>query len=204
VTGAREFEIELPPVVDEDAWISVRGGGLRQPILVKVKRVGLTVGIAALHIDSGLELTSSDLRTLRLGDLAAQIGDLFRRIEQRRGEVFELGKLIHFGADGKPSPPADALEAIHTRSTIETIARWSDRLAGLPATAEAELSRGRGAKPPTTTDLRGFAQVYLEEAGRRGTMTRTARRIGMHRSTAHRWAQLCRQQGFLPDEKETR
>jgi hypothetical protein len=202
VTGAREFDIDLPPTLDADAWIGVRGGGLSQPIQVKVTHVGLAARIVALRIDSGLEVTSSDLRTIRLGDLAAQLSALLRRIDRSREAVPGLTRSIH-GVPGEPLPPGGASEAALQRWKIEYLGRWSDESAGPPAAVETDLSRGRGAKPAAETELRLFAQVYLGEAADgRGAVTRTARRIGVDRSTAHRWIKLCRERGLLPTRED--
>lgn len=192
--GPRRYTITLPKDLDPSAWVHVEGGGLAQPIEVRIDHVGLRVRVVDLRIVGAPEITSSALRTVRLGEITDQLSAQVRRHD--------------LGVRG-PWPACDRSEStVAPRATLDTptidSTIWFARVATSLASDDPSLSRGRGASPPTVELLERFAQVYLDEiiVRHRGAISRTSRRLHMDRSTARRWIAQCRDVGLLPSEEE--
>jgi hypothetical protein len=170
-----------PLADDEDrSWVRVEGGGLRQPVYVRIGWVGEELGVLGVLINNGQRINSSDIR-LPLGRIVAQ-----------------------WAREEMPGRP-DYAGARKMKDLIiaeEDWAHWNMFVAdNLPA-GESVAPRGRGAAPPSESDLKAFAAVYIDElrTKQRGAVSRTAERFGMHRVTAHKWIDRCREAGVLPSE----
>jgi hypothetical protein len=114
------------------------------------------------------------LRSIPVGELVqAYLPRLREQFQHARKRMLEDG------------PPADHSERQRFTELLEPMLRIAT--SGEAAVLEP---RGRGAKTPTTADYRAFAQMYAEELTNGpewGALTRTAKRWGVHRSTALRW-----------------
>jgi hypothetical protein len=192
----RSFQFDLHSSEGGD-WIEVIEGGLDQPIEVRVRYVGASLEIVGLRMDNARPITSTVLRTVRLADLTDQLHQFLRRAEAVKAALIQV-PLDRRSGDTRPD--GDGWVEPTLRG-VERLLEWEDRLSNVPVTAETSLARGRGASPPTTADLRGFARVFLDEcaAHPRGAVSRTARRIGVDRSTAHRWIKRCKEVELLPN-----
>ena len=177
-----------PDVLEQGRWIEVEGGGMSDPIFVRIGRspddrpiiTGLLMGQY-----SDAEITADTLRDIRPRPLLTQL--------------FE-----DFDHDKPPVWPSNLTEI--TPNDVHESILWGlmYRDVWLPA----EKQQGPGAKPkkapgsrgPSTEDLRKFAKTYLRERrhnpGR--AMTATAEAMRVSRATANRWAALCREQRLLP------
>lgn len=195
-------------VADASGWIGVEGGGLQQPVEVRVRLSGATMRIVGLRIDGDHEVTSFTLRSIRPGALAVQLQQYLRdELLQSEGltehwkTVLEKVDPVRLQAD--PERWTGAEEMFVELAAVEE--RRDQLRALLEATGDdAEFrARTRGATPPTDDDYRRFAVVYLDELtrGTRGAKSRTARRVGMNRGTAYRWTRECQNRGLIPTEE---
>lgn len=171
---------------DDDEWIFVEGGGLRQPVYVRIARVGddlvgSRLVVVGVLISNGRQVTSTDLRL-----------PLQRILEQ-----FER----HYFAPSDPTAPRSSDERWYRTTGREAFDDWTSLMGSLPEAPPPP--RGRGAAPPTDDELRSFAAVYVRElrTNARGAVSRAAEAFGMHRVTAHKWIQRCREAGILPNEE---
>lgn len=199
---------------DLDDWIKVEGEGLPQPISVKVRSVAGELTIVGVRIDDGRPVKSADLRAVRLGALVDQLQAHLRdlaawfledaREASREMEFYGVHATGTTEAEPDPLTP-EGHAVVRMREAwddYDRLAKWHRREPDLGE--EATLARGRGASPPSAVELRRFAAVFTDEKTKRqrGAVTRTARRIGVDRSTAHRWINHCKRQGVLPIEQE--
>jgi len=175
VSGQR-FETEEPyGLLDDDLpglWQRVTGGGLSTPLLVRIGqgRDGRPVvnGLIIGAEEPPPEITTDSLRSIRLGALLAQ---LFENFDPENPPTWE---------DGIPDQVEWGLIHEHV---------WR------PAVRSGASSRG-----PSDAELDRFARTYQREfiRNRRRAMTATAEEMGISRATANRWAERCRDRGYLP------
>lgn len=171
-----------------DAWCSVSGESLDQPVDVKIGRVGSALHVIGLHIDNGLKVSASTLRTVRTGEIEKQV----------RAEL----------AAQFPAEPATDGVKFKYRADVwhDLVWEWGrvQDFAARVADAEPNDLRATRGQAPSLEDLRAFAKAYLEELdrGEHGSMSRTARRVNVSRTTAYRWREACRDRGLLPREEE--
>ena len=192
---------------------AVRGGPLLQPCAQRQQVRDVGGGVAELVLRQfGGEPVGA---LFHLGDRDAEVapqdgleavlivglGALFSNARSGHATLDALPKRLRTLPDGVAWTEKTHVEGRleHTHTLTGRVADWVDKQAAEETTPEAALSRGPGAKPPTTAALRAFAKAYSEElrAGR-GAVSRTARRIKVDRSTAHRWKTRCDNQGLLP------
>lgn len=123
-----------------------------------------------------LEVTTATLRDIRLAEIVARLFEDY--------DPGSLGKVAEWAQPWAPGP--SALESVR-------------------GATRAELPDEIGSRGPDDASLREFAQTYLTEMARRPrrAMTEAAARHRISRATANRWADLCRQRGYLPP-KESR
>lgn len=216
------IEVELPPLLGPDAWIRVSGGHLPQPVDVKVRVRGTgTAAVVALRMDNEADVTSRQLRDVRLPEIAsAVLAELVRRVtaleerveDHRRDSAASaqdsLDRLAALGysvtgsrlrelrseeeVDEAYAVEQDEAYAVELRTHLAAIAPSSSTL--------EKSARGRGANAPTDDDYGTFARVFLEESLRAvdGAVPRTAKRLHMSRSNAYRWLETCRRTGLVP------
>lgn len=175
------FEFRLPDPLLPDSWIEVTRGGLPQVVKVQIAMVNGSPIVRGLRIDNPAGVTSRTVRAVTVGRLLLELGAHLVRELQRLTE-----------------------EAVTDPRAKEILDNWVGP-AGLPPSIDRRpvAPRGRGAKPPTVDELRRFAETLTGERARaqRGAVTRASREMGMSRSTAHRWINICKQQGLLHDEE---
>jgi hypothetical protein len=165
--------IELRPS-DQDAWL-LATGDLPQPLLVRFEYRGDRLRLTGLRLESGQPITAAVLRDIPVGELVeAYVPHLRQQFQNVRRQMLESD--------------ASELGASHQRFTelLEPMLK----IATSGDAAVLTASRGPGAKPPSAAEYRAFAQMYAEELtsrGERGALSRTAKRWGVHRSTALRW-----------------
>lgn len=200
--SVRPFEFRWPEEAPPDDWITVTGGGLPQTIGVRVRAAQGQFHVIGLRIENSERITSATLRALPLGALADALRSQLRKRAVRLAEqTFDIEEVIRLGPSDLPpmTPKQQAANA-----ELEALSDWVTELEAdvgedeiTPASA---LARGRGAAQPTPADLRGFAAVFKEEliGAPRGALSRTSRRLGIHRSTTARWVEMCRRIGYLP------
>lgn len=207
-----------PGRLTADSWFSVQSDSLRHDLDVKVRisRRG-TPFVSALRIDGGTEVTGRHLRDLRLPEIADEV---VRWVRENRDELTAwsseaLARVSDADQDRLDRLPATQLETMALEGwDPKAEALWEAYEQGaaahaldehLQAVADAEgedelRTRSRGARTPTDADYRAFARAWLECATESDyrVMPRVARRLGMSRPTAYRWAAECRQRGLLP------
>lgn len=181
---------------DDDQWIYVEGAGLRQPLYLRIARTGPPVQpfggsdlvVTGVLINNGQPVTSTDLR-LPLQRILEQFA---RHLRSEAADV------------ATKTPAQNSSDWAYQKSGVAEYDEWVASMASLPPVEAAP--RGRGAPPPTEDELRAFAAVYAHELrlGARGAVTRSAEKFGMHRVTAHKWIQRCREAGILPSEESDR
>ena len=163
---------------DGESWTWVRGGGLEQPLYARIGWsadgrpviTGLLLGAGG-----GAEITSSTLRSVRVGALLEQ---LFAG--------FTLDSFPKYG------DLDDELEWALMQQTY---------VAGAPKLPDDSRAAARGAGNELLAD---FARRYSEEIVRnpRRAMTTTAEAFHISRATANRWAERCRDIGLLPPRED--
>ncbi len=187
-------------------WWLATGSDLPTPVRVRFSRSDGRLHLTGLLIDSGEPITSALLRRIPVGQLAETYLDAMRvhlEEELRSAESEEdLFGLVLLDArrrrqlEGLADAPVaewdpffDTIEDYSSSAARLSYAR--DVLRRFEEAGEvAELTpRGRGAKPPTDAEYRAFARIYLEERAlnEHGALSRTAKKWGVHRSTALRW-----------------
>jgi hypothetical protein len=147
------------------------GEGLPQPLKVRFDYRAGRFQLTGLRMESGQPITAAVLRSIPVGELVAaylpRFRDQFQDLKQQVLESdFDAAKHRQFGE----------LLAPMLRIAVS-------------GEAAVLTKRSRGAKPPTDAEYRAFARIYLEEraVGERGALSRTAKRLDVHRSTALRW-----------------
>jgi hypothetical protein len=156
----------------EGPWVRVEGGDLPIPIEIRVHRGsdGRTVvtGLVA-GTDGGLgEITAAMLRRIPLGEIVTALFD----------EEFPGGDL------------ADVVRYIRP-AVVRGV---------MQARTDAAPAVGTRSRRPQEAEYREFAETYLKELARspHRAMTNAARAHRLSRATANRWADACRQLGYLP------
>jgi hypothetical protein len=166
---------------DEAGWVSVRGDQLEQPVRVRFGRSGRRLHIVGLEIDNNQELTSRLLRSIKFPEIL----DLYFEDWDPEDDLTSS-----FDAPDWWHEVVDQLAAVHVQE--------------IPGSGGRPARRGQ---PPAEAQLRKFAQIYQDERIRHPSkaMEMTTRRMPMARSTAYRWAELCRdpQRAYLPPEEES-
>ncbi|MGN6244514.1 MAG: hypothetical protein ACTHQ3_12715 [Motilibacteraceae bacterium] len=167
-----------PPALAEGGWAEFRGGPLGQPVWLRFAQVAGRRAVVAVLVggaegEEPAEVKGEDLRRLRLGELLAA--------------TFEVPE---------PEPGAGQYDD----PTAWEAAVVQDFIGRLPEVAESPRRRGVA---PTDDELRTFAAVYQRELQRRprSAMTSAARQCNLSRTTANRWAKICRERGFLPERE---
>lgn len=171
--------VQQSPGVDRPGWLAVAGGGLSQPLEVKIAIVAGRPRVVALRIDNGREITARTLREIRLG---AVIDDWLA------------------GWDPNDPPASSDVDEIEPWIAMD---RWVRDLNDVPDFAGE--NRARKGTPPSDEVLRSFARVYLKHfrLRPRGAISRAAQDVPIARSTAYRWLELCRERGFVPPSEES-
>ncbi len=208
------FEFHL----GQDGWITVRGGGLQQSVDIRASFDGTDMRLIAMRIDGGRTVDSTTLRSIRPGQLTAE---LLRFVREESAAVDDLVQQQEFlvrrleATDERgvrrpfpSSAPAEMLTPLESEFLeLYEVQRYREALAdavtdGSPGEFAA---RGRGAKPPTDGEYRRFAAIYLEELTERphGAKKRTAERVAMDRGTAYRWIRECQARGLVPPENRS-
>lgn len=184
--GPFEFGQEPLPLdvqFEEDGstdWVSVGGGRLEVPIAVRVSRLPdsrLVITGLMISTDDQTEVTTSTLRSIRLGALAEQLAAY-------------IAAHPHDQPGGRWTPEWRRWQ--HVRAVV----------GNSPAVPLGPRKRG---VPPTDDELRTFAAVYEEELSLRPrrAMAETTKRLYIERTTGYRWAALCRERGYLPPKEES-
>lgn len=136
--------------------------------------------IVGLHLSGEHEITANTLR-------AIQPAAILRTIAWRENN------------DAPPRSDGDIGPAGLAR--FEGVA---DEIAAISDTAPpTEQQSKRGRRGPSSDELARFADIYRRHLRENpyNAMDRTARELNIHRATAHRWHERCRDQGLL-DPKE--
>jgi hypothetical protein len=164
-------------------WVRVERGGLPHPIYV---RIGVRTGrprIIGVLVDNDQEVTADLLRSIRVG----------RLLEQFLAGVTD------------DAPDLTAVKFKYRQMVTEDWIAMREFVeqAG-PAPAD-QGTRARKGQAPTDEALREFAAVYRHHLGTnpRRAMSATASDMHMARSTAYRWADMCRNAGHLPQIQES-
>jgi hypothetical protein len=196
---------------DPDGWLYVAGGGLVQPVEVKFRIAGTSVVVVGVRIDNEAQVGTAALRSIRLGELGAQLWRYIQaelaRADDAVGDDEELPtttwneyNATMAGAWTLPPGELAAWEWVEMAAARDSLRRWIDSLS-VPNDV-AITSRGRGATPPSDDEYRAFAKAYLEQLvdQAHGAKSRTGRQLGMDRSTVYRWIEECQRRGFLPTD----
>lgn len=189
-------------------WIKVSGTAVPHPLSVRVEMAKDGPRVVGMQIDDVEALTGADLRLIRLGELVEHLVEHLR--EQYREDLYDLreadreldflrvdrSRLRDQGFDAQTPEGFAMMQFDDAGASMDRLSGWYGR--SVPPGA-GELARGRGASAPTVADLEAFAMVLGDERVRKphGAVTRTARRIGVDRSTAHRWITRCRDAGLI-------
>ena len=214
----QDYRFEVPLDLDPDDWITVTGGGLDQPVRIKVRIAGNRAYVTALSIENQEPITSTSLRALRLAEIGRQ---LIASADQSMGARFGRNLIdIEFVSQAEAAELGGKRQELpeggwsvllehegqarrFTARGMEWVAReWLSELE--VAGEDIDLRRrGRGSKSATDQELMAFARAYLQAQAvdAYGAKTRTAHRLHMHRGTVYRWIAMCRDRGFLPEEK---
>jgi hypothetical protein len=208
MSDAYVFDIEA-----EDGWIGVSGGGLPFRVRVKVRFERGALVVVGMHIEGSQPIGSTDLRAIRMPRLVEHLGAFLAWQTswlQAEAEVARDEASDAIQASPRDAAASDTTFVEHTiqakveeaRSTLE---EWHARVSLLQQEAEEWKPRGRGARPPSDTELKSFARVYLEQVmrGKRGAKTRTAKQLSMDRTTVYRWIAECLKpdRGYIPDDR---
>ena len=180
-----QFSWEVPfqtdPAALDGFWVNVSGGGLPWDVALRFHphkdgRYVFTGLVVSGALPDPPEITSKSLRHVRLADIQAAL----------------------FGPDG-PYPFDPTVPEGGSNPAAPGVARWlADQLA-----ADGQASGGP-VRGPSDDALRKFASTY--RAARKSephrAMAAAAAAHNISRATANRWADRCRQLGYLPG-KET-
>ncbi len=185
---------------DGGKWTRVRDGDDGRPLDVRIQLMDGRPRVLGLRLDDGLPVTARQLRAVSLPEIEAAFGLYMAR------KNADLELLEENTAHGGALSSEDAEEAWGNSLIVQELRQlqgtWAQDLQG---SAETELGpRGLGASPPTDNELRRFAAALQSQrlTRHRGAVTRTAKTLGMHRTTAHRWIKTCEERGFLPSDKK--
>lgn len=188
----------------------VEGGGLEQPIEVKVAQIDGRPLVVAIRIDNQTEITSRSLRAIKVPHLAKRLVEEVRRIideiDPSDSELEAVQKYKGVLSHDWTPQASQALGVWEAAAEADRLRKWLESLEDADTSALEGKRRGRGAPPPTGGELRAFARVYLEEVtrGSHGAKTRTAGRLNMNRSTVYAWIRACHELSLLPSEGEER
>ena len=170
--------------------------------LIEAKFV-LSRGLArlvGLRLDDGQPVTARLLRQIRIASLEKAFTEFLAHEREDHGQL--EGHLDAAYEDASD----DELEELHDSSRVlaemrHEVEAWIEQL---DAGEKAPLTkRGRGAAPPSDAELRNFSAIYLRQQLRgRGAISRTAREVGMDRTTVYRWIERCQIKDFLPTNHE--
>ena len=173
--------LEGQPLDGPDGWIRVTGTALSQPVDVRVAMRAGRPRIVGIRVDNDQEVTADFLRQIRVGEI--------------------LGVVLSWGELGEPPN----LAGVKFKEREIVIAEWAAPaifLQELPAVGPDETTSAKRGTPPPDSALRNFARTYLQRLAVKphGAMAAAAREVHIARSTAYRWAELCRERGYLPQE----
>lgn len=208
---AAYYEFDVP---DDGfhGWIGVRGTAVPHPMWVRVKLLNDGPRVVAMQIDGDVALTGAALREIRLGELVEHLSAHLRELSEVDLDYpASADHQLNSPQEYQPTAGSLFVEAYLAAYSPESVAaRRPSRAQASTAQPESRASsthppsagrfaRGRGASAPTSEDLEAFATVLGDERVTRphGAVTRTARRIGVDRSTAHRWITRCRDAGLI-------
>jgi hypothetical protein len=167
VLAVLDGQIDLQ--LTEEGWWRATGA-VPQPLLIRFEYVVDRLQVTGLRLESGGPITAAVLRSIPIGELKEAY------LPHLREQFSEVRKQVLDGYDVAGQQRfTELLEPIlHIATSGE---------------AAVLTPRSRGAKSPTAAEYRAFAAMYAEELtrGERGAVSRTARRWGVHRSTALRW-----------------
>lgn len=165
-------------------WVHVSGEGLPQPITVRLAVHRGRPRIVGFKMDNNTEVTADALRAVRLGQVLRE----FLRVWTPSAQPPNLR--------GSRPQDRDALLLDWAEGGI-----YLDRLPKIDSSNVVKAKRGT---PPPSEVLQHFARILLEErlTQPHGAMARASRRCHIARSTAYRWAELCREHDYLPKEEE--
>jgi hypothetical protein len=180
-------------------WTRVRDGRNGRPFDVRFRLIHGRPRVLGVRFDDDAPVTARQLREPRITDLESAFGHF---LAMSAADVREVEAML---LELQAGSGTDDAEDLHdTLSVIEAMRHeadeWRNDLAQPDDTPMKP--RGRGASPPTDDDLRRLLRVLREQRlrGQRGAITRTARQIGMDRSTVYRWLASCEERGLLPAE----
>jgi hypothetical protein len=183
------------------ATIRVRGNGMSRVLRAKFVLVNGMPRLMGVESDGDAPLTARLLRQPRVHDLEAAFAAYLDQDRQNADELSEMARELLARGD---LPDDEAEDRHDTVSVIHQIRESRERwLRTLDRSEQVTVSaRGRGSSPPSEDELRAFVAVLArQQAAGRGHVTRTAREIGMNRSTVYRWIELCRDLELLPDKE---
>lgn len=169
----------------DDSWIRVTGSELPYPVNIKVTRTAQRLRVVALHIEGVTEVTSRNLREIRIGKVLEALAS---RLSGRKPSWSELNLSAMSDYD------------------IAVEDWWWEQGDISAAIEEIPLSeRAKQGRAPTREQLQEFVGIYAAHlaGGRRTAMTRATQQAHMARSTGYRWLELAREQGLtegLEDE----
>lgn len=169
-------------------WISVQGGGLPQPIEVRIAVIGDRPRIVGIHIDNGQEVSADVLRGLRLGQVLKHF----------------LEGYSPQGPDVRGMAHSDQHAVLHDLDAWVEWGLMHEFLNERVARADAPVRAKKGTAPSEAA-LRNFARIYVRhfKTQQHGALAATAREIPVARSTAYRWLSMCRERGYLHTEERT-
>lgn len=180
------------------ATIRVRGGGMSQVLRAKFVLVGGMPRLMGLESDGDAPLTARQLREPRIPEMEAAFAAYLDQDRRNADEQSDLAKDLLAQEDLSDEEAEDRHGTVSVIYQIrESRERW---LGALDSSADVKVAaRGRGSSPPSEGELRAFAAAFTrQQAAGRGAASRTAREIGMNRSTVYRWIEICRDRGLLP------
>lgn len=161
----------------EGPWVRVEGGDLPVPIEIRVHRGSdgriVLIGLLIGNDGSPAEITAATLRRLRLGEITTALFD--RQFDQ---PGYDMADVVRY------------LRPAVVRGVL------------LAAVDAAPVIAARSRRPQDEA-YREFAKTYLTELARspHRAMSNAARAHGISRATANRWAETCRELGYLPPKE---
>lgn len=201
------YEIDVP-AEGPSGWIGVGGTAVPHPLSVRIKMTAGGPRVVGMRIDDVDALTGAELRQIRLGELVEHLVECFRvQHHQDQDDFREADRELDFlrvdrerqRDEGFNAHTPEGFAMLQLDDALASMDRLDAWLGSRPQPTTGDLARGRGASAPTVEDLQAFAEVLEDEriSKPHGAVTRTARRIGVDRSTAHRWITRCRDAGLI-------
>lgn len=199
------FDFDLSEAT-EDGWVRFSNGGLSQPVSLKLRLRAGEVQVIGLCIDNEVPVTARTMREPRLEEMARVCAEYVTDIATGHTRSIAMYEQMLSNAESKTRP--DEVKIAGLRTDLDKRRDWQASTAAWVADLQIDedgqelAPRGRGAAPPTEDELKRFAVAYVDarRTQPRRAVAATAERIGVNRSTVHRWRKLCQDasRSYLP------